>query len=100
MSLGGADMVRILIVLVSVVFFLGCAVVPASYVPTTGKVGTQTGQACVFKLFNIIPFGDEMESLAHAADRAGNPTRDVAVINSVTWMVIGMNSCVTVRGNR
>ena len=58
---------------VAVALLAGCAVMPASYVPTTGKVGSQKGSACVFKLLGLIPFGDEMGQLARAVDDAGNP---------------------------
>lgn len=93
-------MIRVLVAAVAVVLLAGCAVMPASYVPTTGKVGSQEGSACVFKLLGIIPFGDEMGQLARAVDDAGNPTKDVAVINSAYWLVIGQNNCVTVLGSK
>ena len=93
-------MIRILAAVVAVAFLAGCAVMPVSYVPTVGKVGSQSGRACVFKLLGIIPFGDEMGQLAKAADAAGNPTKDVAVINSAQWLVIGTNHCVTVLGSK
>ena len=93
-------MLRIVTILFLGAFVFGCAILPASYVPTTGKVGSQTGEACVFKLFDIIPFGDQMMLLSQAADNAGNPTKDVAVINSATWMLIGFNHCVTVKGSK
>ena len=89
-------MIRALAAAVAAVFLVGCAVVPVSYVPTTGKVGTQSGRSCVFKLFGLIPFGNEMEQLAKAADAAGNPKKDVAVINSAQSWIIGTNHCVTV----
>lgn len=76
----------------------GCAVVPASYAPTTGKVGAQTGESCVFIFLGLIPFGSRIDMLGNAADNAGNPTKDVAVINKSTWWVIGTNQCVVVKG--
>jgi hypothetical protein len=85
-------------VVIAAAFLVGCVVVPVSYVPTTGKVGAQSGKDCVFKLFGILPFGDEMDMLAEAADDAGNPTKDVAIIDSRQWWIIGTNHCVTVMG--
>jgi hypothetical protein len=89
----------LLVVIVFTCFLTGCVVVPASYVPTTGKVGTQSGTSCVFLLLGLIPFGDRVEMLSKAVDDAGNPTKDVAVINSTTWWFIGSNQCVTVKGS-
>ena len=65
-------MIRALAAAVAAMFLVGCAVMPVSYVPTTGKVGSQRGRACVFKLMGLIPFGNEMGQLARAADAAGN----------------------------
>ena len=73
---------------------------PVSYVPTTGKVGSQSGRDCAFKLFGLIPFENETSLLADAADAAGNPTKDVAVIVSRQFLVVGTNSCVTVFGSK
>jgi len=92
-------MLRVLAAAVAVAFLAGCAVIPVSYVPTTGKVGSQRGRACVFKLAGIIPFGSEMGQLASAVDAAGNPTKDVAIIASSHWWVVGTNHCVTVLGS-
>jgi hypothetical protein len=93
-------MIRVLAAVVAVAFLAGCAVMPVSYVPTEGKVGSQRGRACVFKLLGLIPLGDEMGQLAQAADAAGNPTKDVAVIASAHWLIIGTNHCVTVLGSK
>jgi len=93
-------MVRLVIAAIAATLLLGCIVVPTSYVPTTGKVGTQRGEDCVFKFLGIIPFGDEMDQLANAADEAGNPTKDVAVIDTRQSWIIGVNHCVTVLGSR
>ena len=90
---------QLLTIIVASCFLTGCIVVPASYVPTTGKVGSQSGQSCVFHLLGLFPLGDRMGMLAKVADDAGNPTKDVAVINSQTWWVIGTNQCVTVKGS-
>jgi len=49
-------MMRAVAVAIAAAFLVGCAVLPVSYVPTTGKVGSQSGQDCVFKWFNIISF--------------------------------------------
>ena len=93
-------MIRVLAAAVAVAFLTGCAVMPVSYVPTEGKVGSDSGRACVFKLLGLIPFGNEMGQLARAVDAAGNPTKDVAVITSAQWMVVGTNHCVTVLGSK
>lgn len=89
----------LLAVIVVVCFLTGCVVAPVSYVPTTGKVGSQSGKSCVFQLLGLFPLGDRMEMLSKAADNAGNPTKDVALINSTTWWFIGTNQCVTVKGS-
>ncbi len=89
----------LLVIIIAACFLTGCAVAPVSYAPTTGNVGGQTGESCVFILLGIFPLGDRMEMLRKAADDAGNPTKDVAVINSATWWVIGTNQCVTVKGS-
>ncbi len=93
-------MIRALAAVVAVAFLAGCAYMPVSYVPTVGKVGSQSGRACVFKLLNLIPFGDEMGQLASAVNAAGNPTKDVAVIVSRYWLIIGTDNCVTVLGSK
>ena len=93
-------MIRALVAVIAVTLLAGCAVMPVSYVPTTGKVGSDRGRACVFKLLGIIPFGNEMGQLSRAVDAAGNPTKDVAIINSTHSWVIGTNHCVTVLGSK
>jgi hypothetical protein len=93
-------MIRAMAAAIAGAFLVACAVMPVSYVPTTGKVGSQSGKDCAFKLFGIIPFENETSLLADAADAAGNPTKDVAVIVSSQYWVIGTNSCVTVFGSK
>lgn len=44
----------LLAVIVVARFLTGCVVAPVSYVPTTGKVGSQSGTSCVFLLLGLI----------------------------------------------
>jgi len=84
---------------VLLLLLMGCATVPASYTPTTGKVGSQEGRACVLKLLGIIPFGNEETLLNRALDAAGNPTKDVAVLNFSAFYYILTQQCVIVKGD-
>jgi hypothetical protein len=89
---------RVALILVTL-FLAGCTTIPASYTPTTGKVGSQKGRACVLKLLGIIPFGNEETLLDRALDAAGNPTKDVAVLYHTAFYYILTNQCVIVKGS-